>query len=762
MVELMQTRGPQIPNNIPTHVMAMMMKTPGKGNGREQFNPMLFAGCDAAIDLLGTPRWDHSIYYNADLNAGLSNCRHSAQLDDTDVFDFDNEFFNLTAEKVVETISPSIRMLLECCFTVLLEGGFTKETMRGENIMTALCDGNNGIVPLTACEVGQHSASRIEHILGLAGPSMTLDTACSTALVAIATAQRAIRASSQDSLNAWYTAMDRPLQHALAGGASFQDNGAAFVGLSQALMIGAVCRSLTFDISADGFMRGESGSVIYLKRDDRYTSHMKDRLVCIPGVKINQDGRSASMTAPSGPSQSACVRGALQQSGATPSEVTMTELHGTGTKLGDPIECGSMKQVQQHRGVSIAPLYHGAGKSIFGHPELNAGCMHICKVIIQHLRSVAISNVHLRQFSPHADLADYSAAFQTELCNIALNSMISGPSSFGFGGTNCRIDLWSRTKLGDNRANRRHVPISEYDNVCVLCPLCNSNMCSRCSVVLQDPAVKHHCAAIRDPSAAYDRCSNCYKGRYKFGAPAQRRKMARRTCVFGTWDAWSMPIEATVTRDGLTVCLVRLGDVNREQFRIVSYVTQGEAGTVYPPVACAGPHSPILGPDGNCQGRHWLIDGIAEGVPVGTVFNIKATHTDLWWEIASPEAARTVPPNQFQHTYHVVGSAVDGEFLQMHRSLKNANIWEAMIRIGSAGIEEFQVVRDGDKAQTVYPAEIPGELSGPDSLSNGRSWLVRGATGENVPVTLCIVDGRMTVTIRGGSSCEEIWQNYNQ
>lgn len=490
------------------------------------------------------------------------------------------------------------------------------------------------------------------------------------------------------------------------------------------------------------------------------------------------------MTAPSGPSQAACVRRALEQSRLAPSEVTITELHGTGTKLGDPIEFGSIKNVQQHRAgnYSGAPIFKGAGKTLFGHMELNAGMMHICKQIIQLTRGVAVPNSHLRQFTPHGDLDNYAVHVPTELSNLSFDNIVSGTSSFGFGGTNCRVDLWSRPQLRDNRTvrwttarshpeaeGRRRVLKSEYVRGsdirgCVVCPLCNSYMCSLCSMVIVDPAAKHRCAAVRDSSAAYDRCSICYKGRYKFGTPAPRCKIGRSFLYFGSWDGWSKGIEAMVNfREGTNTIPVRLGDVNREQFMFKSYVGKGEDGTVYPPVACSGRHSPFCGPDQNCEGRHWMIDGHAEGVPVGTVFLV-TTHNkdgkpDIWWDIAPPEVARMFPDDKFQHTYSVVGSAVDGEFLQMQRRNTDSNTWETMIRIGSACREELQVVRDGDRAQTLYPAEIPGKLLGPDALSDGRKWIVHGAASETVPVTLHILDGRITLTIRGGSSREQIWKN---
>ena len=108
-------------------------------------------------------------------------------------------------------------------------------------------------------------------------------------------------------------------------------------------------RCFTFDMSANGFARGEGVGCIFLSMADEETSRgpvgPSAARALIRGTAVNQDGRSASLTAPNGPCQQVAVRGALLEASASPSEVSLVECHGTGTALGDPIEVDALKTV---------------------------------------------------------------------------------------------------------------------------------------------------------------------------------------------------------------------------------------------------------------------------------------------------------------------------------------------------------------------------------------------------------------------------------
>merc|ERR550532_204493 len=126
-------------------------------------------------------------------------------------------------------------------------------------------------------------------------------------------------------------------------------------------MLSAQGRCFTFDSSADGFSRGEGTTGISATITEKEPS---GRLAVFCGTCINQDGRSASMTAPHGPSQQECLWGSLREANVIPNDVKVAELHGTGTALGDPIEVGALRGVMK---VRDGPIFKTSAKSNIAH-----------------------------------------------------------------------------------------------------------------------------------------------------------------------------------------------------------------------------------------------------------------------------------------------------------------------------------------------------------------------------------------------------------
>jgi len=509
-IEMLGLVGPKAPKGEQTHIMARKIRASGSVHDANEFSALLKLSTDCCIDLCSISRFDMVPYYHEDINQGKSITRHGSLMDDDCVYNFDNAFFKIPEEEVALQHGGTSRMLLESVALLLHEVGLPATGSR-EDIMTVLSDDHFMSDYWLQAGADQKVTSKIQYLLGLNGPNAVVDTACSSSQVAINMCQTTLRT---DGWAENYGSMGRRLKGAVAGGGSLLDDGGGFVGLSQGRMIGETGRSMTFDIGANGYARGESCGVIFLKYGDVDTASTKDRLVCITGSNANQDGRSASLTAPNGPSQAECIRAALRESKQDPAEVVFTELHGTGTALGDPIEVGSMRAVQAKR-PSDQPLYHSAGKSLFAHSELNAGTIHVCKMIAQHFQGVITPNQHLRQMNPNAELR--ACLFPTEMCDVGLNVATSGVSSFGFGGTNCRNQMWSHVQAGGNAVGRQIELQGQY--VCwahaVACPTCGCSMCLWCSQAINsDSALNHRCCSIRESRATYDSCSNCYTGRY--------------------------------------------------------------------------------------------------------------------------------------------------------------------------------------------------------------------------------------------------------
>ena len=201
-------------------------------------------------------------------------------------------------------------------------------------------------------------ANRVSFVLGLKGPSLSVDTACSSALVAQDAACKQLRAVC--------------CTRALVVGVQFNLTVGGYVGTCAARMLCADGRCKTFDSSANGYARGEGcGAAVLVTQasacGDGFTTD---------GCAVNQDGRTATLTAPNGPSQQAVITSALLQAATLPRSVCCMEAHGTGTALGDPIEVGSLKAVLGLERQGAEVLACGAVKSGIGHLEAAAGDTH--------------------------------------------------------------------------------------------------------------------------------------------------------------------------------------------------------------------------------------------------------------------------------------------------------------------------------------------------------------------------------------------------
>lgn len=280
------------------------------------------------------------------------------------------------------------------------------------------------------------------------------DTACSSSLVALADGHWNLRPEEPGAVTSTNNVQ---LQWMLALGVNQLLGPGSWIGLSAPKMLSAHGRCFTFDQSADGFNRGEGFGGCSL-RDMQKAEETLDRYAMLCGSAINQDGRSASMTAPHGPSQQECIRNSLRESGITPADVRMAELHGTGTALGDPIELGALRGVMMWRGPGQRreePIYKTSAKSNMGHLEATAGIAGFSKCVAMLMHGCCIPNVHLNQLNANADTSMYPVLFASEMSDTG-NSGNVGVSSFGFGGTNARGDVWARAQEGPFNTGGTH------------------------------------------------------------------------------------------------------------------------------------------------------------------------------------------------------------------------------------------------------------------------------------------------------------------
>eukprot|EP00966_Prymnesium_polylepis_P114680 2650255-Prymnesium_polylepis.1 len=264
------------------------------------------------------------------------------------------------------------------------------------------------------------ASGRISFVLGLYGPCISYETACSASLVALHGSVRSLQ---------------RVECHVgVAAGVNVLLSPASSVGIAAAGMTSAGGRCHTFDVRADGYLRAEACASTATGVEEASSD------VVVRGISVRQDGRSASLTAPNGQAQQGLLAAARCDAGVHAGELRLSEAHGTGTALGDPIEAGSLVgAVLVSCGVApTSPLALGGVKANVGHAEAAAGMTGLIKLVVALGCGEAAPNTQLRSLNPHVGgvlgSVKLELAVQRGLL-IAANAWVGGVSSFGYAGT---------------------------------------------------------------------------------------------------------------------------------------------------------------------------------------------------------------------------------------------------------------------------------------------------------------------------------------
>uniref|UniRef100_A0A7S4T8K2 Ketosynthase family 3 (KS3) domain-containing protein n=1 Tax=Alexandrium monilatum TaxID=311494 RepID=A0A7S4T8K2_9DINO len=785
--------GPPQPPPRQVHITAGMGRLAGHGYRLERQFCMFLAGTDCFREI-PFARWDMSLYYASESSqfatAGKSVQKHAGLLEDQELIYFDNAFFGISKD-TASCMVPSNRLLLEVGYELLNMAGFNKKTLVNADLYTVIADIGNDWSPFQGFEnhagwLGSGAtgssiptASRLCFTLGIRGPVNQVDTACSASLVGANMVHSSlITKAANQGLG--------PKAGFMAGHINILTPW-PFIGLSGAGMIGRSGRTRTFDVSANGYAKGEGSAGLFLKIGTEIED-AQNRLGCYMCSYINQDGRSASLTAPNGPSQQACIRASMRQGGIEPLDVCQTENHGTGTALGDPIETGSIAAVFRKRSAALPVM---SSKTMTGHLEGTAGAAALIKVILSLINSVFCSNIHLRELNAHMMEEGFPGFYPICVGDVPEESGCMGLNAFGFGGTNSRAELWApgrrmRTpqevvkrginglrvdKLGPASLLPRE--IMKMDCLTVACTKCLGEMCWLCGAALpaNGRSGKHYCRAIREEFASYEYCSDCYEGGYQAGAalevPAEASKAlghSHRVYMVGTWDACAGFELMEEVAGGRYVGRVVLGDTGMERFHLEVDKNPGKA--IFPVTKGAGHTARVLGPQRDGQKRFWTIDGRRDGVPSGTPYEVTlewedARMTVRWQALGSPVPMKEVRSNH-PHTYSIARRTNGWRLEDMTCNTQDVELsdaygtedpslweWEGTLPAGDG--EEFHFVRDRDLRQCIYPpVRAPTEdvpVVGPDEGGQGLGWHARGWKDDPLIVQLKVLNGDIEVKV---------------
>jgi len=357
--------------------------------------------------------------------------------------EFDADFFQFSARDAT-MLNPQHQLFLECSWEALERAGYDPRATPGTvgvyagagrnaygSVVQAQADrfpGVDGLALLIANEP-EHLSTRVSYKLGLTGPSMAVMTACSTSLVAVHEASRALLAGECDV--------------ALAGGVSLRLPRSGYLYREGGTMSpDGRCR--TFSADAKGIVGGDGAGVVVLRRAQDALDDGDHVHAVIRGSAVNNDGHDrAGFTAPSVRGQAEVIRLAHAAAEVGPETISYVEAHGTGTPVGDPIEVTALTQAFRSGPVTPGSVLLGSVKTNIGHTDTAAGVAGLIKAVLALEHRTVPATLNFERPNPVIDFAAGPFTVNTERRDWEASAFPrrAGVSSFGIGGTNAHVVL---------------------------------------------------------------------------------------------------------------------------------------------------------------------------------------------------------------------------------------------------------------------------------------------------------------------------------
>ncbi|MCP3804694.1 SDR family NAD(P)-dependent oxidoreductase [Allokutzneria sp. A3M-2-11 16] len=428
----------QVASDEPIAITGLACRFAGGSNTPEQYWDMLAEGNDV-IREVPEERWDASKFYDPDRTApGKAYTQAGGFIDD--IAGWDAPFFGLSAQEA-HRLDPQFRLLMELVWEAIEDAGITAEELRGSRtgVFAGLIDSLQYTyrqleVDGEACSDDPYfslgsslsaAAGRIAYHLDLRGPCLTVDTACSSSLVAMHLAVQSLQRGECDI--------------AIVGATSGILSPETFVQACKMSMLAVDGKTKTFDASADGYVVGEGGGAVILRRASSVRAGDRPRAL-IKATATNQDGQSNGLTAPNRAAQLAVIKAAHAAAGVTPDHISFVEAHGSGTPLGDSIEFSVLREIFEQRAAE-QPLYVGAVKSNVGHTLAAAGMAGLIKTVLALQHNEMPGNLNLVQPNDVVTIDGTVRPVQGLTPFAGEGPVLAGVSSFGWSGTNAHFIL---------------------------------------------------------------------------------------------------------------------------------------------------------------------------------------------------------------------------------------------------------------------------------------------------------------------------------
>ena len=444
-------------------IVGMGCRFPNKINSPDAFWTSLTEG---EVPIVSIPANRYSL-----LNSFKENPRIYAEINESkaafldDIYSFDPIFFGLTPKETYD-LDPQYRLLLECTWESLENAAIPLKTAQDCRTGLYMGIGTDDFTHL-ALQEGKFSkinnytitgsnrgigVGRISYLLGLRGPSLAIDTTCSSSLVATHYAIQGLLTHEVDL--------------AFAGGVNLILSPFNIIGRKHLGIVSNKNICKVFDNDADGFVQGEGAGVVLLKRLEDAIRDNDHIYAVIVGSAVNQNGGGNGLQAPNGLAQKQLLADTLIKSKLSATDVDFIEAHGTGTKLGDPIEVEAIARVYGVNRPKDRPILIGSAKASYGHLEPAAGILSLMKTALCLKHKMLIKQQHYENSNKHIDWKENNVKVVTENCAWPQSDRLAraAVSSFGINGTNAHliIEEYQSSKnqlLGDNSAEST-LPIS--------------------------------------------------------------------------------------------------------------------------------------------------------------------------------------------------------------------------------------------------------------------------------------------------------------
>lgn len=377
-------------------------------------------------------------------------CKYGGFIDNVDKFD--PLFFRILPKEAMY-IDPQIRLFLQETWHAIEDAGYSADSLKGKKVgvfvgamwgqyqnfgIEETMKGNSIAFDSSFASI----ANRVSYYFDFTGPSMAIDSMCSSSLTAIHLACQSILNTESDI--------------AIVGGVNLNLHQSKFISICQGKFASTIGKCQSFGENGDGYVPGEGIVSIVLKPLNKALNAHDNIYGIIKSSCINHGGRTSGYTVPNPNAQEEVISNAMNIAGISPLDVSYIEAHGTGTKLGDPIEINSLDHIYKIRGKKSCAI--GSIKSNIGHLEAASGLAGIVKVLLQLKYKKIVPSLHSTKLNPYINFSETAFYVPQQLEEWKSNGpRRAGVSSFGAGGSNSHIII---EEFIPQRSN--YVELSQY------------------------------------------------------------------------------------------------------------------------------------------------------------------------------------------------------------------------------------------------------------------------------------------------------------